>query len=97
MPISFSLSQPTEWIAYSLDGQAPVAINGNSTLTGLSNGQHTVTLYANGTKDNTATPQTMSFAVNVATPFPAVDASVAISIVISLIVVAIVLKKRKTT
>jgi len=97
VPISFSLSQPTEWIAYSLDGQAPVAINGNSTLTGLSNGQHTVTLYANGTKDNTATPQTMSFAVNVATPFPAVDASVAISIVISLIVVAIVLKKRKTT
>ncbi len=42
VPISFSLSQPAEWIAYSLDRQALVVIKGNITLTGLSNGQHTV-------------------------------------------------------
>jgi hypothetical protein len=95
VPLNFSLSQPAEWIAYSLDGQAPVVITANTTLTGLSNGQHNVTFYANGTNGNTATPQTMSFAVNVPTPFPAIEASVAISIVIALMAVAIVLKKRK--
>lgn len=96
VPLNFSLPQPAEWIAYSLDGQAAVAINGNTTLTGLSNGYHTVTIYANDTHGNTATPQTITFTVNVPTLFSTIEASAAISIVIAIIAVAIVLfKKRK--
>ena len=97
VPLDFSLSQPAEWIAYSLDGQAAVAINGNTTLTGLSNGYHTVTIYANDTYANVATPQTITFTVNVPAPFSTIEASAAISIVIAIIAVAIVLfKKRKS-
>jgi hypothetical protein len=96
VPLNFSLSQTAEWIAYSLDGHAAVTINGNTTLTGLSNGYHTVTIYANDTHGTAATPQKITFTVNVPAPFSTIEASAAISIVIAIIAVAIILfKKRK--
>jgi hypothetical protein len=49
IPLNFTLSKTAQWIGYSLDGQANITINGNTTIAGLSNGLHTITAYANDT------------------------------------------------
>jgi hypothetical protein len=85
-------------VAYSLDGQANIRIIGNTTLTALSNGQHTVIIYANNTYGNAAKPPTETFAVSVPTPFPTMEVVVATIIVIVGIAVtlALVIKRKHT-
>ena len=46
VPLTFSVDEPSSQFKYSLDGQPEVTIWGNTTLTGLQNGVHTVTVYA---------------------------------------------------
>ncbi|UCC57988.1 MAG: PQQ-binding-like beta-propeller repeat protein [Candidatus Bathyarchaeum sp.] len=52
VPLIFTVDQPTDWIGYSLDGQANVTITGNTTLTDLSVGWHDIMVYANDTSGN---------------------------------------------
>jgi hypothetical protein len=68
--LNFTLSQPTQWIGYSIDGQANKTIIGNTTLTGLTNGPHILTIYANDINGNTASPQTVAFVIAKPEPFP---------------------------
>ena len=49
IPLNFIVSEPGTWISYRLDQQAGVRITGNTTLTGLSDGGHSLIVYA---KDN---------------------------------------------
>jgi hypothetical protein len=51
--LSFSLNEPVWWQAYSLDNQANATIRGNTTLTGLRDGAHSVVVYANDFAGNT--------------------------------------------
>jgi hypothetical protein len=44
--LNFTTSEPVSQIIYSLDGQENVTINGNTTLTGLSEGGHNLTVYS---------------------------------------------------
>jgi hypothetical protein len=83
--LNFSLSAPAQWIAYSLDSQANITLAGNVTLTGLSSGQHTLTIYANDTYGNNATPQTVTFTVSPPITFPTTEA-VAVAATASVIV-----------
>jgi parallel beta-helix repeat protein len=53
--LSFTVSEPTSWIKYSLDGQANVTITEDTTLSGLANGVHSVTVYAQDTDGKTGT------------------------------------------
>lgn len=46
-PLTFHVSELTSWIGYSLDGQMNVTVSGNTTLVSLSDGVHTITVYAN--------------------------------------------------
>jgi len=48
----FMVSEATEWMGYSLDGQTNVTITGNTTLTDLPNGLHFLLVYANDTYGN---------------------------------------------
>jgi len=76
--LGFGVNRPSEWLGYSLDGQENVTVweniyqnwdkvmppeAGNLTLTGLVNGVHTVTVYANDTYGNMDS-QTVAFAVD---------------------------------
>lgn len=54
----FMVSEVTDWIGYSLDGQANVTITGNTTLTGLSNGVHSLRVWANDTCGNIGSDHT---------------------------------------
>jgi len=53
--LSFTVSEPTSWIKYSLDGQANVTITEGTTLSDLSEGAHSVTVYAQDTDGLTGT------------------------------------------
>ena len=67
VPLDFAVSKPFSRAAYSLDGQANVTVTGNTTLTGLSSGQHSLTVYAWDTLGSTGTSETITFTVE---PFP---------------------------
>jgi hypothetical protein len=64
--LRFVTSESTTWIGYSLDNQANATINGNTTITGIANGYHNVTIYAKDRSGNIGVADTMNF--NVETP-----------------------------
>jgi hypothetical protein len=60
-PLNFSVNKPFSWVAYNLDNQANVTVDGNTTLTGLSEGSHSIIVYANDTVGNIGSSQTTYF------------------------------------
>jgi len=62
--LEFDVVQPVVWMGYSLDGQANVTVESSSTvLSGLSNGQHNVRVFAQDKYGNTGASETISFTV----------------------------------
>jgi hypothetical protein len=67
-PLNFTVEQSVSKIMYCLDGQANVTTSGNVTITGLSNGEHNVTVYAMDKLGYVGVSETVYFTV--AVPFP---------------------------
>jgi parallel beta-helix repeat protein len=65
VPLTFTLSEQVSWIGYSLNGQANLTIGGNTTIVGLSDGVHSVKIYANDTAGNMGFSETVYFTVQV--------------------------------
>jgi hypothetical protein len=97
LPLNFTLSEEADWVGYSLDDQQPlVTIAGNTTIVGLSEGQHSLTVYANDTVGRKSNSETIYFNIKQESeevvaeqtePFPtllAVAASVAVATVVAL-------------
>jgi len=63
VPLTFTMSESTSWIGYSLDGQANITIAGNTTLTGLSDGMHSLVFYANDMAGNTGSSNIVYFTI----------------------------------
>jgi len=68
VPLIFTLSGLTSWIGYSLDEQGNVTINGNTTMVGLSEGSHTITVYANDTVGFMGYSERVFFTVDTLSP-----------------------------
>ena len=68
--VRYSVDETTPWQAYSLDGKENVTINGNTTLTGLSEGSHNITVYANDAAGNMGKSETVFFTVTSPAPSP---------------------------
>ncbi len=64
VPLDFMMDETPAWIGYSLDGQANVTIQGNTTLSGLSNIAHSIAVFANDTAGNMGSSYTVVFAVD---------------------------------
>jgi len=94
--LDFTFSEDVSQILYSLDNKGNQTISGNATLTGLLNGEHSVTLFAADLAGNAVSSKTLFFNVNSPEPFPIVP--VAVATVISLILLCtglmVYLKKR---
>ena len=94
--LAFTLNKPAVWMCYSLDGQENVTVSGNTTISGLPNGLHNVTVYARDEFENMGVSETISFSVDVPEPFPT---TIVISSVITVVVIVVGLlvyfKKRK--
>ncbi len=63
--LSFTVNELTSWIGYSLDGQQNTTITGNTTLVALTDGQHTLVVYAQDSIGNTGASDTVHFSVDV--------------------------------
>jgi hypothetical protein len=61
--LTFTVNESTSWMGYSLDNQSNVTISGNTTLAGLSVGQHTIIVYANDTSGNMGSSAVVNFTV----------------------------------
>ena len=94
VPLNFTVNEIDSQIIYSLDGKDNVTAAGNTTLTGLSNGEHKITVYATNVAGNIGASETMYFSVDV--PFPAtlVVAS-AVSVAVVGLGLLVYFKKRK--
>ena len=93
VPLSFSVSQPTAWTGYSLDGQDSVTVMGNVTLSGLSYGSHYVTVYANNSAGIACTSETIYFSIS--QPFPTTWAAAAAIFTVIVVVAGLVVFFRK--
>jgi N-acetylneuraminic acid mutarotase len=78
----FTVDKLVNWMGYSLDGQDNVTVTGNTTLDGVPNGLHNVTVYAKDTLGNVGVSETVSFNVKVPFPIALVVAPVASVIVV---------------
>ena len=67
VPLIFTVNTSTCWIGYVLDGQANVTIQGNTTITGLQDGSHYVSVFAKN-KWGTGSSGRIDFAVDTTPP-----------------------------
>jgi hypothetical protein len=85
--LAFTVNKPALWMGYSLDGQDNVTITGNTTLSGLANGSHNITVYAKDEFENTGASETVTFTIAKETEaFP-----IRLAVVTAIVVAAVVL------
>ncbi len=63
VPLTFTVSESASWIGYSLDDQMIVTITGNTTLSELSDGTHSLVVYANDTAGNIGYSNSVYFVI----------------------------------
>jgi outer membrane protein assembly factor BamB len=63
VPLAFTLDERVDWAGYSLDGRQDVTVTGNTTLSDLASGSHSLVVYTNDTIGNVGASQTINFTV----------------------------------
>jgi len=66
--LTFTLSEPTSWISYSLNEKANVSISGETTLPQLPDGSHSIVVYASDTAGNIGASGRIHFTVDTSPP-----------------------------
>ncbi len=66
--LTFAVNESTSWTGYSVDGWTNVTVAGNTTITALSEGVHSLVVYANDTVGNSGSSETAIFLVDVTPP-----------------------------
>jgi len=102
--LTYTPSKAATWIGYSLDGKANVTINEETTLSGLSIGMHSITVYANDTNGKTGASETVYFTIaqgsgnTQSEPFPTWILAVIVAVVLVVIVLSFIkiMRKNKT-
>jgi hypothetical protein len=79
--LNFAVDQMATIVEYSLDDQENVTVTGNTTLTGLPNGYHNVTIFATDEAGHTGASETLSFEVEVPNPVPIAPLAAAIAVI----------------
>ncbi len=91
--LNFTVGEAVSWLAYSLDGEENVTIDKNTTLAGLTDGAHTVRIYANDTVGNMGASATVNFRIE---PFPTIlVVAVSVTAVIVILAAFLFLRRRK--
>ena len=63
VPLVFTLDKQVSWTGFSLDGKQNVTLNSNSTIANLTQGSHSIVVYANGTFEIAGASEAVTFAV----------------------------------
>lgn len=87
VPLTLAIDKPFVKISYVLDYQDNIAINGNATITDLTNGVHNLTVYASDAAGIVCSSETVTFNVGVPEPDPTV-LILAVSIALAVTVIA---------
>ncbi len=102
VPLSFMVNEPTEKLCYRLDEGDNVTIAGNCTLTNLSNGLHSLTLYVWDSAGNVGASERIMFTVakpestSQPKPFPWLPiAAVSVAVVAVVCVAALVYTRKR--
>ncbi len=90
LPLNFTVSEPVKWVGYSLDGKENVTVDGNSTINSLTNGFHSITVYANDTSGNMGASQTVDFSVNKPTSRPPLNSAQTVMIFVGVVIAVVV-------
>ena len=95
LPLEFAVSEPAAYLSYSLDGGAPVVTAGNTSLSGLAEGTHTIVVEAEDSAGSVG-EASVTFTVETAgpeqpdasqpAPFP--TTLVAVALIVSVVVVS---------
>jgi hypothetical protein len=93
IPLNFTVNEKVSRMEYSLDSQPNIPITGNTTLTGVPNGAHNITVYAQDIAGNTGVSETIYFSVEVPFPTTLVIAASA-SVVVVIVGLLVYFKKR---
>ncbi len=93
IPLNFTVNEPTSKLAYNLDNCGNVTMAGNMTLTGLSVGEHNLTIYAWDITGNVEASKTLFFTI--VEPFPSLTILVIASIAIVVLIASLILYKRR--
>jgi YD repeat-containing protein len=83
--LNFTVDEAASHITYRFDGEENFTTAGNTTLTGVANGDHNLTAYAWDEAGNVGASETITFSVNA--PFPITLVAVASVSGISAVVV----------
>ncbi len=67
-PLTFAVNRGTDWMGYSLDDKANVTLKAGITLSGLSQGQHKIILYANDSTGNIGVSNVVYFSIDTVAP-----------------------------
>ena len=96
VPLLFNVNETEATFTYCLDGKSATAVSGNGTLTNVSNGNHSIIMYATDRAGNVGTSQMVFF--NVDTPFPAMQVVVVTAIALAVLapLATYLLKRRKS-
>jgi parallel beta-helix repeat protein len=95
--LNFTVNEATTWMGYSLDGQDNITITENTlNLTGLSDGSHSLTVYATDTWGDTGTSETIYFKIDT-TSTTGITIAIVITAVVGVAILAYFLKIKKTT
>ena len=81
--LNFTVSEKPSLVSYSFDGQENVTITGNTTVTSLPYGEHSVTVYAADNAGNVGASETIYFSIEEPFPTMMVIASIAVVSVIA--------------
>jgi N-acetylneuraminic acid mutarotase len=94
--LEFSTNESVSWIGYKLDNNTIVEVTGNTAVSGLSLGSHSLTIYATDIAGNTGSSETVFFSV--AESFPVVPLATAVIVIAVLLCAGLLLfyfKNRK--
>ena len=96
IPLNLTVSEPVTQITYSIDGNDNFTIAGNKTLTGLSHGEHNLTIYAIDLAGNTGSSEIIFFSIAEPELFPIILFMATVATVATVITGSLVhFKKRK--
>ena len=94
IPLTYELRVQGASLSYSLDEGEKVPLSGNTTLSDLDSGEHTVTIYATDAQGNTSTLHSITFSVDNAFPTTLLIAPITAAAVAS-VGLFVYFKKRK--
>jgi hypothetical protein len=86
IPLSFCIDSEPSWIAYDLDNKGNITIQGNTTITGLTPGSHSIVVFASDTAGYIGKTDTITFEVKNEVLLTTIDLG---TIAITLIVIGV--------